>query len=264
MASPPVDAAEHEQLLQELVNCYRYAALGRRLRGIIHSLNSSLQVLLMQSELLERKLSEEQDAFAPALPPAMLSQWQTLFDYRRKKNRQLHDVSTDMQQLVHWLKRRTAPENNSGSREIDLNELLREELEGYQSDQFLQHQVAKRFQWHEGLPPINGSSVDISQCFGNLLDNALEALREVPEPVLSITTALASGRPLIVVADNGPGIPEENLEKIFQPFFTTKSTPEKPRSGLGLFLTRRLLRPYGGEVRVQSQPGQTCFSVVFA
>jgi signal transduction histidine kinase len=257
----PMNFDERERLLHELVKYYRHAAVGRRITGIIHTINTPLQVIQMQSELMERKLTEEQDTFAPDLPAALLPRWQELFDYRQKKNRQLGDVSNNLQQLVHWLKHRTFHEDYHGSQEIDINELLLTELEGYQAEQFFKHRVAKQFQWLDRLPPITGFYVDLSQSFCNLIDNALEALQEVPEPVLSITTRLDSGRRVILVGDNGPGIPQEYQDQIFQPFFTTKSSPEKPRAGLGLYLTRRLLTPYGGEVLCESRPGQTWFRI---
>lgn len=262
METIPFVDNERERLLHELVKNYRLAVVGRRLTGIIHTINTSLQVILMQSELMERKLKEEQDTFASDLPAVLVPKWQELFHYRQNKNQQLHEVSTNLQQLVHWLKPKTSYDDSHGIQELDVNKLLLEELEGYQAEQFFKHRVEKRFRWCDRLPPIAGFHVDISQSFCHLVDNALEALREVPEPVLSITTTMESGRRVIVVGDNGPGIPQKNQDKIFQPFFTTKSSPEKPRAGLGLYLTRRLLTPYGGEVFFESHPGQTFFRIV--
>jgi two-component system, NtrC family, sensor kinase len=256
------DIDERECLFQALTNYYRHALVGRRLTGIIHNINTPLQVILMQSELLERKLQEEQDIFAPLLPAGLQESWQAFFDYRQNKNRQLQEVSAKLQQVVHWLKHYTFHEHQHGSQEIDLNELLLTELEGYQAEQFFKHRVEKRFHWLERLPPISGFYVDFSQSFTNLVDNALEALLEVPDPVLTIKTGMESGRRIITVGDNGPGIPEVIQNQIFNPFFSTKNTPAKPRAGLGLFLTRRLLIPYGGKVSFESRPGQTWFRLV--
>jgi two-component system, NtrC family, sensor kinase len=262
MANRAGDLDERECLLQELISSYRQAIVGRRLTGIIHNINTPLQVILMQSELMERKLQEEQETFAPLLPAGLQERWQTFFDYRQNKNRQLQEVSANLQQLVHWLKHHTYHEDQHGAQEIDLNELLLTELEGYQAEQFFKHRVEKRFQWLDCLPPISGFYVDFSQSFTNLVDNALEALQEVPEPVLTIKTEVESGRRIITVADNGPGIPEVMQDQIFTPFFSTKNTPERPRAGLGLFLTRRLLLPYGGEVTFESRPDQTWFRLI--
>jgi signal transduction histidine kinase len=262
MAPERGEVDERECLLQELLNQYRQAISGRRLAGIIHNLNTPLQVILMQSELLGRKLQEEQDTFAPNLPEALQPNWRAFFDYRQHKNRQLQEVAAKLQQALHWLKRHALLADHHGVREIDLHELLLTELEGYQAEQFYKNRVAKRFRWVDRLPPISGSYLDFSQSFINLVDNALEALQEVREPVLTIETTVESGCRVIAVGDNGPGIPEAAQDHIFTPFFSTKSTPAKPRSGLGLFFCRRLLGPYGGTVSWTSRPGQTWFRLL--
>ena len=262
METWPVNPDDQEVLLQELIKNYRQAQAGRRLTGIIHAINSPLQVMLMQTELLERKLKEEENSFAPELPAGLQPTWQSFFDYRRKKNNQLQEVLTKLQQMLHKLKHQTCHEHQHGLQEIDLNRLVLEELEGYQAEQFFKNRVNKLFQQLDHLPLISGFYNDFSQSFCILIDNALEALQEVPEPALTVTTSLESGRRVIAVQDNGPGIPPAISLRIFEPFFSTKSSPEKPRIGMGLFLARRLLAPYGGDITCLSQPGQTIFRLV--
>lgn len=258
----PENRSELECLFQELLKYYRRASVGRRITGIIHNINTPLQVFLMQAELMERKLKEEQEIFAPKLPTALLPEWQKAFDYRQKKNQQLHEVAHNLQYFMHWLNHRTFHEDHHGIQDIDLNELLLVELAGYQAEEFYKHRVAKNFQWLDRLPHISGFYVDFSQSFCNLIDNALEALQEVPHPVLTLTTRMDYGRPIIVVEDNGPGIPMEMQARIFEPFVSSKRSQEKPRAGLGLFLAQRLLLPYGGEVSCESRPGQTRFQIM--
>ena len=223
-----LDEEKVERLFQELLKYYRIGLVGRRVTGIIHAINTPLQIILTQSELMERKLQEEQDNFAPDLPAALLPEWQTFFHYRQRKNKQLQEVAYDLQKLIHGLKHRAYHEDHHGIQEIDLNALLLEELSGYQAEEFYQHRVAKDFQWLDRLPPIFGFHVDFSQSICNLIDNALEALRQVTEPVLSITTTMEAGCRIISVGDNGPGIPEEIQGKIFTPFFSTKSSRKNP------------------------------------
>ena len=64
---------------------------------------------------------------------------------------------------------------------------------------------------------------------------------------------------LVTVEDNGPGIPEENQPKIFEPFFTTKASGEG--SGLGLYLSKKIIQRHKGEISFQSSPGKTLFSI---
>jgi signal transduction histidine kinase len=257
-----LDEENVERLYQELLKYYRMSFMSRRITGIIHAMNTPLQIILTQSELMERKLQEEQDNFAPQLPAALLPEWQRAFHYRQRKNQQLQEVAYDLQNLIHWLRHRSYYDDHHGVQEIDLNALLQEELTGYQANEFYQHRVAKNFQWLDQLPPIFGFYVDFSQSICNLIDNALEALRQVAEPVLSITIAMEAGRRIIAVGDNGPGMAEEIQEKIFTPFVSTKSSPGNSRAGLGLFLSRRLLTNYGGEISFESRQGQTCFRIM--
>lgn len=262
MTTPPDGSAECERLFQELIKYYRAAVVGRRITGIVHAINTPLQVILMQTELMTRKLAEEQTSFAPLLPLDLQPAWQAFFAYRQNKNQQLQEISANLQQLVHWLKQQGFHDHEHGPQEIDLNTLVQEELQGYQAEQFFKHRVTKRIRLFDRLPPLSGFYVDLSQSFCHLVDNALEALQEVPEPSLDIETGMISGRRMIAVGDNGPGIPGADRDRVFDPFFSTKGAPGKPRAGLGLFLTRRLLALYGGEVAFESRPGQTWFRLL--
>ena len=101
----------------------------------------------------------------------------------------------------------------------------------------------------------------ISQVLLNLVKNALEANENNARGEIRITSDVdANGRPEICVADNGPGIPEENLDEIFVPFFTTRKTG----SGIGLSLSRQIMRVHGGNLRVRSVQGKgTVFCMNF-
>ena len=141
--------------------------------------------------------------------------------------------------------------------ELDLNEFFRRELDLYQSQPFYMHRVEKRFHFQGSLPPIRGHYLDFSQSFRNLLDNALEAMEGAERRILTVATSLEDNRRLLCLGDTGPGIPPELLPRLLEPFFTTK----KGRAGLGLFMARRLLAPYGGEIRITSDPGKTWVTV---
>ncbi len=101
----------------------------------------------------------------------------------------------------------------------------------------------------------------ISQVLLNLVKNALEANENNPGGEIRIIAGTDSNeRPEICVADNGPGIPEENLDEIFVPFFTTRKTG----SGIGLSISRQIMRVHGGNLKVRSAPGRgTVFCMTF-
>lgn len=101
----------------------------------------------------------------------------------------------------------------------------------------------------------------LEQVLINLVLNACEAVRGRDRPQIALTASLDErGRPVIQVRDNGPGIPPENLDKIFVPFFSTK----EGGSGIGLSLSRQIMRLHGGSISAASKPGrETLFTLRF-
>ena len=101
----------------------------------------------------------------------------------------------------------------------------------------------------------------ISQVLLNLLKNALEALNGRTDGLIRIMVKVGkNNRPEIMVTDNGSGIPDEIMEQVFVPFFTTRENG----SGIGLSLSRQIMRLHGGSLQVRSVPGkETVFSMIF-
>ena len=107
---------------------------------------------------------------------------------------------------------------------------------------------------------LTADSEQIEQVIINLMVNSTFALDGKENPAISLTANLdEKGNILIKVIDNGPGIPEEAVDKIFIPFFSTK----KNGSGVGLSLSRQIMRSHGGNIRVNSKPGETTFTLKF-
>jgi signal transduction histidine kinase len=94
----------------------------------------------------------------------------------------------------------------------------------------------------------------IQQVLVNLLRNALDAMEDAAEPLLSVRTAREEESVLIEVVDNGQGIEQKHLKRLFEPFFTTK--PVGKGTGLGLSISYSLIERHGGSITVVSQPGE--------
>ncbi len=256
----PEAAALLERSLVELVRYYRHSGCGRLCQGLVHRMNTSLQVLFFQLELLEQKSLEELKIL-PELDHPAGDRLQTLHRYRAQKLRQFRQELQNIQELTRNLVRHGSHEEVETPLPLDLNELYRRELDLYQSHPFFKHGVEKQFSFQEDLPPAYGHYIDFSQSFRNLLDNALEAMEGSVRRRLTVVTSSEDGRRLLQLGDTGTGIPPAVLPRIFDPFFTTKRDRANGHAGLGLFMARRLLAPYGGEIRADSVPGETWVTV---
>jgi signal transduction histidine kinase len=123
----------------------------------------------------------------------------------------------------------------------------------------------------ESIGDINIIPQDIGRVILNLITNAFYAVTEkkkqtpspseggienpqdVYEPTVSVSTKRSNGKVQVIVKDNGNGIPQKVLEKIFQPFFTTKPTGEG--TGLGLSLSYDIIKAHNGELKVETKEG---------
>jgi signal transduction histidine kinase len=107
------------------------------------------------------------------------------------------------------------------------------------------------------LPRVCGFAGELNQIWGNLIDNALDAVPESGR--IDVVAERNSRRVIVRIVDNGPGISSEIRDRIFDPFFTTK--PAGQGTGLGLDIVRRLVQHNDGEISVESEPGRTEFRV---
>jgi two-component system, NtrC family, nitrogen regulation sensor histidine kinase GlnL len=127
-------------------------------------------------------------------------------------------------------------------------------------------------EYDPSLPPVFANRDQLVQVFLNLVKNAAESLRDSPDAEIRITTAYKPGFRLSVpgnpskvtlplefcVRDNGPGVPDELIPYLFDPFVTTKANG----TGLGLALVAKIIRDHGGVIECESQPRKTIFRVL--
>ncbi|HZL53549.1 MAG TPA: ATP-binding protein [Terracidiphilus sp.] len=117
--------------------------------------------------------------------------------------------------------------------------------------------IAVAIELEDALPRVRGFAGELNQIWGNLIDNALDALPDGGR--LEVLASREGPSVLVRIVDNGPGIPAAIRERIFEPFFTTKGVGKG--TGLGLDIVRRLVHHNDGKIEVESQPGRTEFSV---
>jgi signal transduction histidine kinase len=112
--------------------------------------------------------------------------------------------------------------------------------------------------YDRSLPPIPVYAAELNQVWTNLIDNAAFAMDGTG--TLTVRTALDGDRALVEIGDTGPGVPADIRDRIFEPFFTTKEVGEG--TGLGLDISWRIVvNKHHGDLRVESEPGDTRFQV---
>jgi signal transduction histidine kinase len=119
-----------------------------------------------------------------------------------------------------------------------------------------------RREYDPDLPKIMGYGSELNQVWTNILDNAIDALKEMPpgEGLITIRTQQQNEWAIVEIEDNGPGIPADIQERVFEPFFTTK--PPGVGSGQGLDISYNIVvNKHRGDIRLESKPGQTCFQI---
>ena len=101
----------------------------------------------------------------------------------------------------------------------------------------------------------------LSQCFNNLIKNAVEAVEKIPNPSIFINLQSKNNKILIEIIDNGIGIPQEMANKIFEPYFTTKNKG----TGLGLSIVKKIIEDHNGKIRLEKnkQMAGTTSSIIF-
>jgi signal transduction histidine kinase len=105
------------------------------------------------------------------------------------------------------------------------------------------------------MPPAQFDAQGLHHALLNIVSNALDAVEERPDPRVGVATGLEAGGDWvrILVQDNGPGIAAERLKDIFRPFVSSKGSKG---TGLGLPVSRKILREHGGDILVESRPGK--------
>jgi signal transduction histidine kinase len=112
--------------------------------------------------------------------------------------------------------------------------------------------------YEKDLPHVCGHAGELNQVWTNLIDNAIDAVDGRGR--ITLRTASENGKVLVEVSDDGPGIPDDVRERIFEPFYTTKDVGEG--TGLGLDISYRVVvEDHKGDIRVFSEPGDTRFQV---
>jgi len=135
---------------------------------------------------------------------------------------------------------------------VDMAELVRDTISGFSLGQ--EEHVTVLADTAHGVPTVRGDRERLRQVLRNLLENAVKYSRAGSD--INIRAWAKNGRVLVTVADQGPGIPRDKHELIFERFGRANVGLGKPGSGLGLFIARSIAEAHGGVLTVDSSPGE--------
>jgi signal transduction histidine kinase len=228
-------AVEETRYYQAMVQAERLAAVGQTIAALSHHIKNILQGLRSGSEILKMGL-QDNDA-------VLLQQgWKNI----EKNQGRIYDLVMDM---LSYSKER---EPNIES--TDLNGVARDVLE-LMAPRAKELGVELASQLENTLPPCPADPEGIHRALLNIVGNALDAVEDAESPRVLVSTAHEEEGEWVrfEVRDNGDGIPPEKINDIFRPFVSTKGARG---TGLGLAVSRKILREHGGDILVRSEPGK--------
>ncbi|SEA34726.1 His Kinase A (phospho-acceptor) domain-containing protein [Desulfuromusa kysingii] len=246
-----------------LIQQEKLAAIGQLAAGVAHEINNPVGYISGNLSSANKYLSkligyfQQLDEIHKQLPENLKLQIKA-----NKKKFKVDLVMEDLADLfaeslegtdriktiVHGLKSFSRTDSEEPE-SVDINECIQDALT------IVQNEIKYNIKLEQNLgklPSIIGYHQQLAQVFMNLLVNASHAIEQ--EGVIKIKSYLSDEIIIVTVTDNGCGIPEENLKKIFDPFYTTKE-PGKG-TGLGMSITSEIIQKHGGELAVQSTVGQ--------
>ncbi|MGA1865606.1 MAG: ATP-binding protein [bacterium] len=231
---------EIKALQAQLIQSEKLACLGEIAAGIAHEINNPLGGILIYSNLLLEDMNEA--------------------DPDRENLRKIINETIRCKDIVKELldfARQTEPKMEAE----DINKYIRGAIDLVEK-QAIHHNIEIRTDLSGNLPEIKCDAAQLQQVFLNILINAVEAMQDKKSGKLVIESRLSDSRSYIeiIFRDTGSGIPREILDKIYNPFFTTK--PPGKGTGLGLSVSYGIIKKHDGIIEVESEEGKgTTFTI---
>jgi two-component system NtrC family sensor kinase len=223
-----------KEVQYQLLQSEKLASIGKLSATIAHEINNPLNGILTYTKLIERKLVD--GTFKKKEIPKFRS-------YLAIMERETERCSTIVRNLLDFARQREP----SLKPDVDINEVVEESL-SLLSNQIALQEVTVNKQYGQ-LPPIMADATQLRQVLLNIILNSCEAMNT--GGILTITTAFLDKRKKVVqveISDNGVGINEKDISKIFDPFFTSK----EQGTGLGLSVVYGIISSHHGTIQVKS------------
>lgn len=249
-------AESHDELKQtqaHLVRNEKLASLGRLLAGVAHELNNPISFVYANAHALERYVQRFESYFARVTAGASraelialrdelkleraLANLRSAIDGARDGAERVRDIVADLRRL-----------SSDGGGEMEAFDLVSvSEVAARWVERGSKSGITPKITGEAGLT-VMGNPGHIQQIVMNLVQNAMDAMKDVEEPRLTLTVKREADLAVLTVADNGPGVPERLAASIFDPFFTTKAVGSG--TGLGLAISHKIAEEHGGRLNV--------------
>ena len=226
----------------QLVQSEKMASLGRMSAGIIHEINNPLNFATTGLFTLRKK--------AKHVAPEQQEEYNDILKDVEEGVSRVKNIVSDLRMFTH--------PNTDNLDQVDVNEVVTSAL------RFLSNEMKDKVVIEQKLADgqvVHANKNKLIHVFVNLFQNSLDALKSKPfnngeRPTIWIESVESGDKVALLVRDNGPGITSEHMDKIFDPFYTTKDVGEG--MGLGLSICYRIMQEAKGRITVRTEPGKLC------
>ncbi len=226
-----LDTIESKQ--QQLIQSEKLAAIGKVTAGIAHEINNPLNNISLTAEVLLEDMENMTD------------------EERREMINDILIQSERARDIVHHLLQFSRMKKSTLREKVDLAELVENTLALLKNELKITHTKVKTL-LEKGVANIFGNPNQLQQVLVNIILNAIQAMGEGGSLEIWLKVDKDKKKAYIAIKDNGPGIPQEVLSHILEPFYTTK----KDGTGLGLSVSYGIIKEHKGEIHIDSQKGK--------
>ena len=227
------DITESRRTEQQTIESERLNALTLLAAGVAHEIGNPLNSLNIHLQLIERE--------AGKIDGAKRAKLQESVEVARGEVNRLDSIISQFLRAIRPTRPQLRPEN--------VNAIVEETVRFF-APEIKDRDIVVEQELRSNLPLLELDRDQMKQAFYNVIKNSFEAMKS--RGILRIRTNLDDSHVIVRFTDSGGGISAENLSRVFEPYFTTKSSG----TGLGLLIVRRIVREHGGEMSIESSEGK--------
>lgn len=236
---------EKEELSDKILEAGKLSSLGQMAAGIAHEINNPVAIMVEEAGWIQDILEDipEKDSNTEEIARSVAQ--------IRSQGIRCRNITHKLLTFARKPDQKIVP--------VDLTGLIREMLDLAGSKAHFSN-VNISFRSDSDVPPVAASSTDLHQVFMNLINNAIDSMEERGGQLRIEIAKSTKDRVMVSISDTGTGISADNIQKIYDPFFTTK--PAGKGTGLGLSICYGIITNLGGEINVSTVPGSgTTFKI---